>query len=71
MVNLKKNIKPKPTSIYDWKSKKLRDRYLMEKIIGRGLSGVVYKAKDVLAERHVAIKVINQDNVEYEFIKQF
>ena len=48
----------------------LKGRYKLEKIIGRGLSGVVYKAKDVLSNRFAAIKIIETDNVEYEFIKQ-
>ena len=40
-------------------------------MIGRGLSGVVFKAKDVLADRYVAIKIISIDNIEYELIKTF
>ena len=49
--------------------KKLRDRYVIENMIGRGLSGVVFKAKDILADRYVAIKVISTDNIEYDLIK--
>ena len=42
----------------------------MENMIGRGLSGVVFKAKDILADRYVAIKIISTENVEYELIKK-
>lgn len=35
----------------------------MEKVIGLGLSGVVWKGKDILSNRLVAIKIISLENV--------
>jgi len=45
------------------KQKLLKDRYELQKIIGRGMSGEVYKAKDILADRFIAIKIINSDSI--------
>ena len=56
------NLLSSQTSI---NQKLIKGRYKLEKIIGRGLSGVVYKAKDVLSNRFAAIKIIEPDNVEY------
>ena len=58
------------TSLHHKKNKLLKGRYQWDKIIGRGLSGVVYKAWDILSDRPVAVKVITTANGEYEFIKQ-
>lgn len=52
-------------------NKLLKSRYMLEKIIGRGLSGIVYQAKDILSKRPVAIKIIDLANEqEYDFIKK-
>jgi len=34
----------------------LKDRYQLMKVIGRGMSGEVYQAKDILSDRFVVIK---------------
>ena len=70
MSHFYKKPRTKPVSIFDWKEKKLRDRYVLGKIIGKGLSGVVYKGRDILADRDIAIKIIKVDDPEYEIIKK-
>ena len=45
---LKKTIKNKDL---------LKDRYKMMDKIGKGLSGEVYKAKDILSNKFVAVKI--------------
>lgn len=41
----------------------LKDRYQILERIGKGLSGEVYKGKDILSERFVAIKVLTNNAV--------
>jgi len=52
----------------------LKDRYKILSRIGKGLSGEVYKGKDILSDRFVAIKVSelssNSKESEYEFYKK-
>lgn len=40
----------------------LKDRYKILNRIGKGLSGEVYKGKDILSDRFVAIKVSELSN---------
>jgi serine/threonine protein kinase len=48
----------------------LKDRYELIKIIGYGMSGEVYQAKDVLCDRYVAIKCLtSMENIEYQFFR--
>lgn len=51
----------------------LKERYQILERVGKGLSGQVYKAKDILSDRLVAIKVITENSKkqdEYQFYKQ-
>jgi serine/threonine protein kinase len=36
----------------------LKNRYKLENIIGRGSFSVVYKAKDILTNKYIAIKIL-------------
>src|SRR5882724_7853882 len=43
--------------------RKLGDRFVVEREVGRGGAGIVYRAWDLLSERTVALKVIASDEV--------
>lgn len=47
----------------------LKNRYEIENIIGRGHFATVNKAKDVLTNKHVAIKTLNQESDEPKLFK--
>lgn len=52
--------------------RKLGGRYEVISRIGGGGMAVVYKARDVLLNRHVAIKVLNESlSNDAEFVKRF
>ena len=44
--------------------RQLQERYQITAELGRGGTGVVYKAEDQLLNRHVAIKVLTQSGLE-------
>ena len=44
--------------------RRLQERYQITAELGRGGTGVVYKAEDQLLNRHVAIKVLTQSDLE-------
>ena len=48
----------------------VKNRYQLLNVIGRGMSGSVYRAKDILSNRYIAIKVIESGAKEYDFMKQ-
>ena len=52
--------------------KTLSNRYELIEIIGQGGMAIVYKAKDKLLNRYVALKVLRQEFTHDEqFIKKF
>lgn len=49
----------------------LPGRYVIERLIGRGGTGVVYAARDIRHERTVAIKVLSADYPSPQFTERF
>ncbi len=47
------------------------DRYELISIVGSGGMGVVYRARDRVLDRTVAVKVIRQELVDDEFVRRF
>ncbi len=44
----------------------LKERYQLLQRIGKGFSGEAYKAKDILSDRIVAIKIITENTKKEE-----
>ena len=50
----------------------IADRYELEELVGHGGMSSVYKARDSLLERHVALKILHEQYVEDEdFVERF
>ena len=49
----------------------VKDRYELEEIVGSGGMGVVYRGRDTVLGRAVAVKMIRQELAGEEFIRRF
>jgi len=49
----------------------LEDKFILEKLLGRGAMGVVYLGYDRFLERHVAIKVLKSTHLTRDSIERF
>ncbi len=62
---------PFPSDVEQTLRAALRDRYVIEREIGRGGMGVVFRARDLKHERTVAIKVLRPDIARYRGPERF
>ncbi|WP_183099407.1 serine/threonine-protein kinase, partial [Nocardioides pelophilus] len=49
----------------------IKGRYALEEIIGSGGMGVVYRGRDEVLDRPIAVKMIRQELASEEFVKRF
>ena len=45
----------------EWEGRTLRGRYLLEQVLGEGADAVVYRARDLLLARSVAVKILRPE----------
>lgn len=55
----------------DFKHPEIPSRYRVEKVIGSGGIGIVYKTRDTYLDKDVAIKMIILSNVEQKLLTRF